>query len=104
MATKLTDAGFRMIGEWVELKSRVDNWKRDAHCPVGYDFRADNTLPDGRVFLSLKHGCGASAATVRKLVRDGMAEGQYSWTRGRVMVPTEDGLAAYWAMRERRAA
>jgi hypothetical protein len=91
----LTDAGFKMIGKYLEHKAWVENYKPVFSNSGTFDARKEYTTADGRIFMNLPNGCGAAAATVRKLVRDGLADGQYSWTRGRRMIPTEAGLAAY---------
>ena len=86
MSANLTDAGRTMLLKYLEHEKTVLASK---------SLHQFYTAKDGRIFMALGHGDGAAAATVRKLVRDGFAEGSFNWRVGaRWMIATDKGRAA----------
>lgn len=84
---QLTEAGRKMIGKYLDHCATVE---------ASTTLKPIYTGKDGRIFMTLSPGSGSEAATVRKLVRDGFAEGCFNWCGGnRWMIPTDAGLRAF---------
>ena len=88
MSGKLTNAGRKMIAQWIEHAKSMSGCEPRT--------RAIYTASDGRIFMTLAPGDGAAAMTLRKLVRDGFATGTFNWgSQSRWMIPTQAGLDEY---------
>lgn len=98
MADKLTEAGRKLIGEYLDRWAQTRDWMLAGKNPAWAPLKLGTDRSGAPVLImSLPNGDGAVAASARKLFRDGFAVGQYSWTQGRNFVVTDAGVQAFLA-------